>query len=53
VAGLVPAILEVRPRLVWLQMGVVDAPSAGQIEEARIPVVMDRCLAVDHQALLA
>jgi predicted CoA-binding protein len=53
VAGLVPAILEVRPRLVWLQMGVVDAPSAGQIEEAGIPVVMDRCLAVDHQALLA
>lgn len=51
VAELVPAILEIRPRLVWLQMGVVDEASARQLENAGIPVVMDRCLAVDHQAI--
>ncbi len=52
VAELVPGILEVRPRLVWLQMGVVDEASARKLEDAGIPVVMDRCLAVEHQALV-
>lgn len=48
---LVPDILLVRPRLVWLQLGVVHPGAAREIEDAGIPVVMDRCLAVDHQLL--
>jgi uncharacterized protein len=49
----VPALLDdllgVRPRLVWLQVGIRDDATAGRLEAEGIPVVMDRCLAVDHQ----
>ncbi|MBA3496411.1 MAG: CoA-binding protein [Gemmatimonadales bacterium] len=51
----VPALLEdlllVRPRLVWMQMGIRDQPTAERLEAEGIAVVMDRCLAVDHQYL--
>jgi hypothetical protein len=51
IPALVTDILQVRPRLVWLQLGVVHTDSARRLEDAGIPVVMDRCLAVDHQIL--
>lgn len=51
----VPALLEdilaVRPRLVWMQLGVEDEATARKLREAGIAVVMDRCLAVDHHSL--
>jgi predicted CoA-binding protein len=50
--ALVDAIIAVRPRLVWLQLGVVHDEAAGRIEAAGIPVVMDYCLAVEHRHLL-
>lgn len=49
---LVNDILAVRPRLVWMQQGVEHADSAARIEAAGIPVVMDRCLAVEHHSLV-
>jgi predicted CoA-binding protein len=51
VAGLVEPILAVRPQLVWMQVGVRDDQSARRLEAAGVAVVMDRCLAVDHQSL--
>jgi uncharacterized protein len=51
VAGLVDDILAIQPRLVWLQLGVVDQASALRLEAAGIPVVMDHCLAVEHHNL--
>jgi uncharacterized protein len=39
------------PRLIWLQEGVVDVAAAARAQAARIPIVMDRCLAVQHRAL--
>jgi predicted CoA-binding protein len=54
-SGYVPALLDdllaVRPRLVWLQLGIRDDGTARRLEAEGIPVVMDRCLAVDHQLL--
>jgi predicted CoA-binding protein len=51
----VPALLDdlhtIRPRLVWMQVGVRDDGTAERLEAAGIPVVMDRCLAVDHYSL--
>jgi predicted CoA-binding protein len=44
-------LLEVRPQLVWLQQGIRHDGVAGSLEAAGIAVVMDRCLAVDHQFL--
>jgi uncharacterized protein len=51
VAALLPDLLAVRPRLVWMQVGVRDDATAERLEAAGIPVVMDRCLAVEHLTL--
>lgn len=51
VAALLGDLLAVRPRLVWLQVGIRDDATAERLEAEGIPVVMDRCLAVDHQYL--
>lgn len=51
VPALLDDLLAVRPRLVWLQMGIRDEPTARRLEAEGIAVVMDRCLAVDHQCL--
>ena len=52
VPELLPALLAVRPKLVWMQLGVEDAPTARALEAAGITVVQDRCLAVEHRALV-
>ena len=44
-------LLAVRPRLVWMQVGVRDDATARRLEAEGVPVVMDRCLAVERQFL--
>ena len=51
VPALLDALLAVHPRLVWMQVGIRDDETAARLEAAGIPVVMDRCLAVDHHSL--
>lgn len=51
VAALMDDVLAVRPRLVWMQIGVRDDAAARRLEAEGIAVVMDRCLAVDHHSL--
>jgi predicted CoA-binding protein len=51
VPALLDDLLAVRPRLVWMQVGIRDDETAARLEAAGIPVVMDRCLAVDHHSL--
>jgi predicted CoA-binding protein len=51
VPALLDALLEVKPQLVWLQQGIRHDGVARSLEAAGIAVVMDRCLAVDHQFL--
>lgn len=51
VGPIVDEALRVRPRLIWLQVGVVDETAPERAAAAGIPLVMDRCLMVDHQAL--
>jgi predicted CoA-binding protein len=51
IPALLDQLLEVRPQLVWMQQGIWHADVARQLEAAGIDVVMDRCLAVDHQFL--
>jgi uncharacterized protein len=51
IPALLDQLLEVRPQLVWMQVGIRHPEVARKLEEAGIAVVMDRCLAVDHQFL--
>ena len=51
IAALGDQILAVRPRLVWLQVGVRDEQTAARLTAAGIPVVMDRCIMADHPRL--
>lgn len=43
--------LHPRPRLIWLQQGVVDPEAALRAEAEDVPFVMDHCLAVEHRLL--
>ncbi len=51
VPALLDAILDVKPALVWMQVGIRNDDVARTLEAAGIAVVMDRCLAVDHHSL--
>jgi predicted CoA-binding protein len=51
IPALLDQLLELHPPLVWLQQGIRHDEVAKRLEAAGIAVVMDRCLAVDHQIL--
>jgi len=51
IPALLEQLLEIRPQLVWMQQGIRHEEVAQRLEAAGIAVVMDRCLAVDHQFL--
>lgn len=43
--------IAISPRLIWLQIGVIDDAAADRANAVGIPIVMNRCLAVEHQRL--
>jgi uncharacterized protein len=49
--AVVDEAIPLRPRLIWLQRGVVDPAAQQRAAAAEIPFAMDRCLMVEHQAL--
>lgn len=52
VGAIVDEAIAIRPRLIFLQEGVVDDAAAARAAAAGIPFVMDRCLMVDHHQLV-
>ncbi len=48
----VDAIIERKPRSVWLQLGIRDDYSAERLATAGVKVVQDLCLMVEHRALI-
>ncbi|MGH7266374.1 MAG: CoA-binding protein [Candidatus Rokuibacteriota bacterium] len=47
----VPDLLAVRPRVVWLQLGIRHDEAAEALARGGIEVVQDRCLMVEHARL--
>jgi len=43
--------VKLNPRLIWLQRGISHNQSKMIADEHRIPIVMDRCLMVEHRKL--
>jgi predicted CoA-binding protein len=43
--------LPLRPRLIVLQLGVVDPAAADRARAAGVPFLMDHCLAIEHRRL--
>jgi predicted CoA-binding protein len=48
VPSLLDDLLALHPKLVWMQVGVADEGVRAALDAAGIPVVMNRCLMVDH-----
>lgn len=53
IPSLVPALLDLRPSLTWLQEGVTHPEAEATLRAAGLAVVSDRCLMVEHGALFA
>jgi hypothetical protein len=51
VGPIVDEAIALKPKLVWLQVGVRDGAACARAEAAGIPCLMDRCLMVDHREL--
>lgn len=40
-----------KPKLIWLQLGIVDHDAQQRAESRGIPFIMDHCLAIEHGRL--
>jgi len=49
--GHLDAMIALRPKVVWFQLGIRHDAVAGALEAAGIEVVQDRCTLADHQML--
>jgi uncharacterized protein len=50
--GVVDNAIEVGAKAVWAQLGISDEDAARKAEAAGIPMVMNRCIKVDHARLM-
>src|SRR5216117_4002784 len=51
VGDIVDEAIAVHPKLIWLQLGVVDAAAARRAEAAGIAFIQDHCIAIEHRHL--
>jgi predicted CoA-binding protein len=52
VMPVVLAAIEIGARAIWMQLGVVNEAAAAKAREVGLDVVMDRCIAVEHEKLV-
>ena len=48
----VEEIIEAKPKSVWIQSGLRNDEAAKRFAEAGIKVVQDRCMMIEHRALI-
>ena len=49
VPSTVAMAIRLKPKLIWMQLGVIHAEAADSANSAGIGVIMDRCIKVEHQ----
>jgi len=45
--------LDPKPKVIWMQLGLVDEAAAARAEAAGVAVVMNRCTHIEHARLIA
>lgn len=50
--AVVKAAIPLKPRAVWLQLGIASLEAAELAAAAGLPIIMDRCLMLEHRRLL-
>jgi len=53
VASVASDAIDIGARILWLQLGVIDADAAARARAAGLTVVMDRCPAIEYRRLFA
>ena len=48
---IVDAAIQVGAKVVWMQLGIENEPSASKARQAGLKVVMNRCMKREHQAI--
>ncbi|MGZ3687540.1 MAG: CoA-binding protein, partial [Bdellovibrionota bacterium] len=52
IPALVAELLPLKPKVLWLQLGVTHPEAERLAERAGIQVISNRCILVDHQRLV-
>jgi len=53
VLPIVEEALQISPRAIWLQLGIVNEEAAERALAAGVDFVMDRCIKIEHQRLFS
>ncbi len=51
VGQIIEQAIEIKPKFIWMQEGVINESAARMAVENGIPVIMDRCLKKEHEKL--
>lgn len=48
---IVEAAIQVKAKVVWMQLGIENESAASQARQAGLKVVMDKCMKIEHRAI--
>ena len=52
VLPIVRSAIRIGAKVVWMQLGIINAEAAVEAKKAGLSVIMDRCIKIDHQNLI-